>query len=153
MKLLDGHFQNAYVTRNIDAAIEQFRGQFGIEDWFSYAGEMEVTTPSGRATLANKVAVGWAGNLQCELIEPISSEVGIFSEALPPNPGLRLHHIGMRVKELGVARQRIESLGFPIVLEGETGVRFFYADARAMLGHYLEFVEMPDEIWRMMGGR
>lgn len=151
--LLQGHFQNAYVTRELDRTVEQFRASYGIQDWMVYEGELNVSTPAGQGALVNKVAVGWVGNLQYELIQPVSGLTGLYAEALRDDAGLRFHHVCMRVADLDAARREVERLNLPIVLEGETVVRFFYADARATFGHYLEYVQMPDEIWAMMGGR
>lgn len=152
--LLLGHYQNAYVTRDLDAAIATMRRAYGIEDWLTYTAEMDVTTPAGRGPAANKLAFGWADGLQYELIQPLSGQVGFYTEALRDDDGMRFHHICMRKADLDAARAEIARQNLPIVYEGETGVtRFFYADARATLGHYLEFVQMSDEIWVRMGGR
>lgn len=151
--LLQGHYQNAYVTRDLDASIATMRNLFGIKDWLTYTAEMEVLTPAGRGPSANKLAFGWVGALQYELIQPLSGQVEFYTEALRDDGGLRFHHVCMRAAELDTARREIERQGLPIVYEGETGVtRFFYADARATLGHYLEYVQMSDETWSRMGG-
>ncbi len=150
--LLQGHFQNAYVTRNLDKAIETFRTLYGIETWSTYGGELEVTTPKGKGPATNKVGFGWAGNVQYELIEPVSGQVEMYRDALRDDDEMRFHHVCMRVADIEAARAEVERLKMPIVYSGVTAVTFFYADARATLGHYLEFVQMPDEIWKIMGG-
>jgi hypothetical protein len=152
--LLQGHYQNAYVTRDLDASIATMRVLYGIQDWLTYTAEMEVTTPAGKGPSANKLAFGWVGGLQYELIQPLSGQVGFYTEALRDDGGMRFHHVCMRKDDLDAARREVERHKLPIVYEGQTGVtRFFYADARATLGHYLEFVQMADATWKQMGGR
>lgn len=151
---LEGHFQNAYVTRDLEAAIELFRAKYGVPSFNTYEGELEVATPAGRGPAFNRVAFGWVGNLQFELIQPVSGLVDFYKEALPPGDGVRFHHICMRTNDLDAVRSAVDAEQRPIVYEGaSTGVRYFYVDARDTLGHYLEYVQMPDEIWKMMGGR
>ena len=150
--LLKGHFQNAYVTRDVDAAIERFRASYDIQNWLVYDGEIQVKTPTRQGPAKNKVAVGWVGNLQYEFIQPLSGEVEVYTEALRDDAGLRFHHVCMRVDDLDAVRRQVEPL-MPVVLEGDSVVRFFYADGRALFGHYLEYVQMSDEIWKIMGGQ
>lgn len=151
---LEGHFQNAYVTRDLEAAIELFRAKYGVASFNTYEGELEVVTPAGRGPAHNRVAFGWIGNLQIELIQPVSGLVDFYKEALPAGAGARFHHICMRTNDLDAVRRAVDAEKRPIIYEGaSTGVRYFYVDARDTLGHYLEYVQMPDEIWTMMGGR
>jgi hypothetical protein len=113
-----------------------------------------VTTPAGRGPAENKLAFGWAGGLQYELIQPLSGQVELYTEALRDDGGMRFHHVCMRVRDLDAARAEIERHTLPIVYAGDTGAtRFFYADARATLGHYLEYLQMSDEMWARLGGR
>lgn len=152
--LLINHFQNAYVTRDIEQALSFFREHYGVADARYMQTEVQVTTPQGKGTAVNKVAFIWVGNLQYELIEPVSGLVDIYRDALPEN-GLRFHHICMRSLDWTATLAEIERQKLPIVYRGETasGLQFIYADARDTLGHYLEYVSMPQQIWTAMGGR
>ena len=46
---------------------------------------------------------------------------------------------------LEALRAEASARGFPIVLDGSApgGVRYFYADARAVIGHMIEYVWYP----------
>lgn len=151
--LLQGHYQNAYVTANIEQAIAGLRKLEDVENILQFETPLELWTPQGTGTALMKIALAWVGNLQVEFIEPVSGLVDIYREALPAS-GVRFHHVGMRIKDFDALVAEIERQQLPIVLRGEMpGVKFLYADARKTLGHYLEYVQMPDEAWQALGGR
>jgi len=152
--LLEGHFQNAYVTRDLDKAVALFRSHYGVDKVLQFQSQVEVKTPAGTGAAVFKTAFAWVGSLQYEFIEPVSGLVQVYQQALPPGDGLAFHHVCMRVQDWEGTRAEIDGGSYPIVLEGETaGVRFVYVDARESLGHYLEYVWMKPEVWSAMGGR
>lgn len=152
--LLANHYQNAYVTRDIEKALDIFRTRYGVPDARYFQAEVEVTTPKGKGLAVNKVSFIWIGNLQYELIEPVSGPVDIYRDALPEQ-GLRFHHICMRSHDWDATLAEVERQQLPIVYRGDTssGLKFIYADARDTLGHYLEFTWVPPAVWTAMGGR
>ena len=152
--LLANHYQNAYVTPDIEQALAIFRERYGVADARSFEAEYEVTTPAGTGVARNRLALIWIGDLQYELIEPVSGAVDIYREALPAT-GLRFHHVCMRSFDWDATLAEVERQRLPIVYRGDStsGLKFIYADARDTLGHYLEFVSVPDHIWTAMGGR
>lgn len=152
--LLANHYQNAYVTRDIEKALDIFRERYGVPDARYFQAEVEVTTPEGKGLAINKVAFIWIGNLQYELIEPVSGPVDIYRDALPEQ-GMRFHHICMRSHDWDATLAEVERQKMPIVYRGDTssGLKFIYADARDTLGHYLEFTSVPPAVWTAMGGR
>jgi hypothetical protein len=152
--MLEGyHFQNAYVTRDVDKWVETFRQRGKVDRVMTYEGTTEVTTPNGAGVQTNKLAFVWVGDLQYELIQPISGDVQLYSDALPAGDGLQFHHICMRVPEWEAFRKRVDEQPYPVVLEGgNEALRFLYLDARPFLGHFLEYTWMSDERWGQMGG-
>lgn len=152
--LLEGHYQNAYVTRDLEQALAIFSTRYGVQGAKSFQAEVEVTTPAGKGIAVNKIAFIWIGNLQYELIEPVSGPVDLYREALPEQ-GLRFHHICMRSHDWDATLAEVERQKLPIVYRGDTssGLKFIYADARDTLGHYLEFTWVPPAVWTAMGGR
>jgi hypothetical protein len=150
--LLEGQYQIAYVTRDVDRAVQSFRAMYGIEKWIEFEGGMDVVTAEGRGVATVKAALGWAGATQYELIQPLSGMVSIYADALRDDVGLRHHHISMRVNDLAAVRREVVRQNINVVLDGEASATFFYADTRATFGHYLEYVQMTDEIWKMVGG-
>ena len=153
--MLEGtHFQNAYVTRNSQKAIDAFKARANIRKLIQYEGSTEVMTAAGRGVQTNKLTFIWVGDLQYELIEPVSGAVDIYRDALPADDSPLFHHICMRINDWGDFRARIDRQSLPVVLEGgNDSLRFLYLDARKFLGHYLEYTWMIDERWTQLGGR
>src|SRR5665213_2976944 len=147
--MLEGHhFQNAYVTRDIEKWVSIFEKRARIDHMLRYEGTMPVTTPDGTGTQTNKLAMIWVGDLQYELIQPVGGDVGLYEAGLPDGDGLHFHHVCMRVSDWDEFRPRVREQPFPVALEGERdGLRFLYLDAREFLGHYLEYTWMTDERW------
>jgi len=151
--LLKGHYQNAYVTADIEQALTDLRQLENVENVLQFEAPLELWTPHGAGLAVMKIALIWVGKLQYEFIEPVSGLVDIYRDAVPAS-GVRFHHIGMRVRDWDALLAEIERQQLPIVLKGEMpGVKFLYVDARKTLGHYLEYVLMPDEAWQGLGGR
>jgi hypothetical protein len=155
--LLNNFFQNAYVTRNLDYAVAQARKHHGMEKFIFFEPDMEVyTAQEGRGPCKVKVALGWVGALQMEFIEPVSGNIGHYLDYLPKDKSdnsLRFHHMCMRWKNWDEARAEVDRQKWPVAYEGGVeGVKFVYLDARATLGHYLEYLWASDEMWSAMGG-
>lgn len=152
--LLTNHYQNAYVTRDLDRALALLRARHGVDGFTRYAVDMEVNTPGGRGRVVMKLALGWVGALQYELIEPVSGLVDIYRDALSEYP-LQFHHVCMRVHDWDTFRADLDRQQRPVVIEGGTPghLQFVYVDARDSLGHYLEYCWMTPERWAAAGGR
>ncbi len=153
--MLEGrHYQNAYVTRDIEKAIDQFKLCSDIRLQMDTEVTVDVWTPRGNGTQTNKLAFIWVEDLQYELIQPVAGDVALYRDALPDNDQPRFHHICMRVDDWDDFRARVEQQPFPVVLEGGSeALKFLYLDAREFVGHYLEYTWMTDERWGQMGGR
>lgn len=148
--MLERHYQNAYVTSDIERAIAVMRQSFGVTDVLQTEATTEVWTPSGSGPSTNKLAFIWVGKLQYELIEPISGPSGLYSDAVDPDQLLKFHHIAMRVSgDWDAFRSGLDRDGRKVVIEGHTpsGLKFCYVDARDTLGHYLEYVWAPEAVW------
>ena len=152
---LDNHYQNAYITRDLDQALAMFRTQYGFDDFKRYEVSYELKTPTRRGTATVKLALGWIGNLQYELIQPVSGLIDVYREGLPDHYPLRFHHTCMRVSDWDKFRADLERQKQPIVMEGGTPghLSWLYVDARDTVGHYLEYCWMTPERWAAMGGR
>ena len=152
---LQGHYQNAYVAHDLDRAMELISGRHGVDRFLTFDADMALKTPGGEKPAHFRVALGWAGPLQIELIQPVSGHVEAYAAYLPADradPSPRLHHVAVRRDDLDAMRREIQAAGSPLVFESEgPGLVCALLDARASLGHYLEYVWATREGWEMVG--
>jgi hypothetical protein len=138
------HFQNAYTTRDIDAATRMFAERHGIA---SFHFMRDIPFGPGATT---HIALAWAGDVMIELIQPNGEAANLYSTMLPAdNQLLRFHHLGHLMGD-DAAWQRVVDLAsrsrLPIAMQGNShGVNYLYLDARAELGHYLEYVYLTGD--------
>ncbi len=153
--LLTNHFQNAYVTADIEHAATVLHEQFGVVRRPRCMDVVQqMTTPRGAREAALRMAFVQIGDLQYELIQPVSGDIAFYVEALRPDRLLQLHHVAMRTEDLGVVRAESEAHGRQVVAEGQAGeLRYIHVDARQTLGHYLEYVCAPAAFWDSLRGR
>lgn len=151
---LDNIFQIAYVTRDIDKAMDTVRAQSDIRTEYYAEAETLVKTPAGPESMHVKLAFMWVGDFHYELIQPISGLESIYGAWLPDDDSMRFHHTCVRVDDWDRFRRDVVNQPYPIAFEGGNGPNYFlYLDARKTLGHYLEYAYLPHEIWSVMGGR
>lgn len=138
---LSRHFQNAYTTSNLQAAVDMFGSRYGLHKFF-YMRDI----PFGPGAVV-QIALAWAGDVMIELIEPQGEAENLYSTHLPAEGEvIRFHHLGHLVDsraEFDTVSARAAASGYPIVLQGNNnGINFLYLDTRADVGHYLEYVHL-----------
>lgn len=150
-----GHFQNAYVTHDLDDALAGIDKQFGKVDWIVFEPDMQLKTPSGIKESSVKAALGWHDGHQLEIIQPVRGYCDHYLPALPADktdPTPRFHHIAVRRDDEKAMREEIARLGLPLEFEGEVpGLIFIYLNAAKVLGHHFEFIWATPEGWEMQG--
>lgn len=139
-------FQWGYVTRDLDAAMAQFNTSFGVQEYTILVNSIPLSDhPSAKAV--TRVSFSWIGATQLEIIEVDGSLPSIYREYLPPSKSdIKLHHFGFLVDNLDVAIARLEADGFdiPFSMSDPNSAAVAYADARALVGHYLEYISLSD---------
>lgn len=152
---LRNHFQNAYVTHDLERAMALIDDRFGRTDWIVFDPTMILRTPDGPKESTVRAALGWKDGLQIELIQPVSGHLDHYLPALPADhtdPTPRFHHIAVRRDYEAAMREEIEALGFPLIFESSVpGLVFVYLDARETLGHAFEYIWATPEGWEMQG--
>jgi hypothetical protein len=148
----DNQYQLAYVAADLDEGAAVLEAEFGAPKFKPLGGrdiiENRVWTPAGDRDIVMKASISQVGGLTLELLQPISGAVDIFTEMLVPGQAIRLHHIGMRTQDIDRMRTENEKLGRQVVMAGGFDTaRFIYVDARATLGHFLEYAAAPPEHW------
>ena len=151
--LFRNHYQSGYVTRDMDLARPMVSERVGVTDWVMFEpAEIPVMTPRGPREYRARMALGWSGGLQIELIEPLNDDTrALYSDALAPDGKdyvPRFHHVAVRRATLENLRSEIESLGLPLLMAGEVpGFHFYYVDYREQLGHHVELTWASEEMW------
>ena len=145
---LNRHYQNAYVTGDLAAAVAVLKRDHGVGEVVTHEVKVNAATSEGEGEMVMRLGFAWAGGLQYELIEPVSGPVGLYRDAIDPGRPLTFHHIAMRADDFDGLQAQIERQGARVALHGQSGaMRFLYVDARDTLGHYLEYVSGPPEFW------
>ncbi len=150
------HYQNAYVTRDVDKAVAGFRKGADVRKLIETQVSVQIWTPHGEGTGVQKLAFVWVEDLQVELIQPISGDVlALYRDALPDGDNIVFHHSCQRVDDWDELMAKVATQPWPIVLRGGTPglLEFLYLDTRPWLGHYLEYTWMVPERWAQLGGR
>jgi catechol 2,3-dioxygenase-like lactoylglutathione lyase family enzyme len=146
--------QIAWVTPDLDATEAALTGLLGVKKWVRLPDvhfAPDTCTYLGQpADFRANIALSYLGDMQLELIQPISGD-GPYLDFLRDHPTGGLHHICTEVPDpeqfdaaLAAAVQR----GADVVAHGVMpgGMRFGYiADAAAGVP-YLEIAHIPDEI-------
>ncbi|MCB2079241.1 MAG: VOC family protein [Novosphingobium sp.] len=147
---LTGHYQNAYVTCDLDRTLAMLEREFGLADFALFAGEVTVDTAEGLKPASLRIANRWVGGTNIELVEPVSGAIEHYCSMLPADrsdPAPRLHHVALRRDDLGAMHAEIAASLFEVAFSGKPpGMVFAYLDTRLALGHYLELV------WKESGG-
>lgn len=153
--MIGRHYQNAYVTRDVDKAVADLRPVCDIRKLMEIEVNVPVWTPKGDGHQVQKLAFVWIDDLNLELIQPISGDVELYRDWLPDHDGLRFHHACFRVDDWDATMAAVNKQSAPIVLKGSSGdaLKFIYLDTRPLLGHYTEYVWMNAQRWEIMGGR
>lgn len=144
---LFGLFQIAYVTNDLDRAMDKLGAHYGIGR-FQVTRGAEIETPGGPARA--DFALAFMGEQQLELIQPAGGADGIYRDVLRADTyAVRLHHFGRLTTDPAVwedVRGRVfaSDCGIPVsgvfCHEGIPLMHYLYADTRQALGHYLEFM-------------
>lgn len=145
-------WQVAYVTSDLDAAMEMARDRYGIEHC--------IEVPTGGATFLKgdeqapwdvRIAMGARGGMIVEIIEPVGGEVDFYRERLPKDGGLGFHHLASFMP-LGdhawaaltdlLAEQDL-TVDYTVLIPDR--VRAGYVDTRRDLGHWVEICQLQSD--------
>ena len=152
---LQGFFQNAYVTRDLDCAIDLCGPIMGIGDFVASDYELLLRTDAGEKSANLRIATGWKGSMQVELIQPVGGFIDPYIGGLPSDPAdfvPRWHHLAVRRDDPAALAREVAGLDLPIIFEtGGNGIYSTFVDATARVGHAIEFVCATPEGWHMLG--
>lgn len=143
--------QVAWVIEDIDAAEALWGSAFGIAKWTRipdvHFGPDTCTYRGEPADFVAHVSMAYAGDLQLELIQPVSG-VSIYTEFLAAG-GPGLHHVCFEADDLDAALAGAREAGMSVVQEGSMAhgaIRFAYVDGSAGGAPYIELVTLSPEM-------
>jgi methylmalonyl-CoA/ethylmalonyl-CoA epimerase len=129
--------QVGVVVRDLDKSLRKFHEVFGIGPWdiYKYAPpEMRESTFRGqRSEWSILAAFTWVGNVQLELIQPLTGP-SIYYEHLE-NKGEGLHHIKEYVSDCREVVEDFKRKDISVIQSGKFGLgEFYYFDTEPVLG-------------------
>ena len=139
--------QVAWVTDDLAATERLLSEQFGVGAWTRIADVVfgpDTTTLRGEPVeLTLHVSLGYAGDLQLELIQPVAGP-GIHREFLDAH-GPGLHHVCFAVDDVDAACAAAEAGGLPVLMRGsmmDGEIEFAYVDGSAGGAPYVELARI-----------
>ena len=134
-------FQVAYVTTDIDQAVEVLGQRYGIQKF----GPLDTPLPNGGIM---KIRLAWLGPMMIEIIDATKAGMEMYSSVLPEDGfAIRHHHLGYFIKDdaqWDALHKTLKAQDMPVVFGGVAPgdmLRFSYIKAPEM-GHYLEYVQL-----------
>lgn len=134
--LFEGFYQLGFVARNLDAATRHLGERYGVTSW------RRKETSQAMAS-----AHAWCGPVMLELIAVRPGAPAIYDDYIPQDAATaRLHHHGYRIENAArwaEINRRMDAAGLATGMRGSImngELNYLYADTRADLGIYSEFV-------------
>ena len=153
MSLFGPIFQNGYVVTDLKAALAHWTERVGVGPFWVFP-EIRFATLTYRGEAAEipmTVAMGYSGDLQIELIQPLSDAPSVYSEFTAAG-GKGLHHLGVLSESFDADLRRLPALGHQIVQSGTvgggTGFAYFESDP-AFPGSMIEVIEASPGMRRL----
>ena len=147
--LADKVFQIGYVVPDLHAAIRFFKETLGVRDFMVWENFMldDQTYNGVPGDYVQSIAFGYLGDLQVELIQPLSGE-STYSAYLRQNPQGGVQHLGILVDDFDAAVAAMTARGFKGVQSGRHGeTKLVYFDTGDAGGTLTEIITIaPDEL-------
>ncbi len=137
-------FHIGYVVPNLDRALAYFNDRLGAPRFMAFR-EVPVENATFRgspAAISHSMAFGYVGDMQIEVIEPLSGH-STYAEFLNRVPAGGVHHLADRVDDYDRAVSALEMRGYTLVQSGTFGrTRFGYFEAGDDIGTVTEIVHL-----------
>jgi len=141
-------FQIGYVVPNLDAALAHLNATLGAPR-FMVLREIVVENGwfrGGPAAINHSMAFGYVGDVQFEVIEPVSGK-STYSEFLDRVPAGGVHHLGYSVEDYDGATADLLGRGYRLVQRGTFGdTKFGYFETAADPGTVTEIVYLDANV-------
>jgi len=141
-------FQIGYVVPNMDAALVHLNTTLGAPRFMVLRG---IVVENGwfrgaPETINHSMAFGYVGDVQFEVIEPVSGK-STYSEFLDRVPAGGVHHLGYSVEDYDTATADLLSRGYRLVQRGTFGdTKFGYFETADDPGTVTEIVYLDANV-------
>ena len=139
--------QICWVTHDLDATEALLGRQFGTGAWTRIPDVVfgaDTTMLRGEPVeFTAHISLGYAGDLQLELIQPVEGPT-VHAEFLAAH-GPGLHHVCFEVDDVEAACAAAEAAGVPVLMRGsmmEGEIEFAYLDGSAAGAPYVELARV-----------
>ncbi|WCP14870.1 hypothetical protein sphantq_03320 [Sphingobium sp. AntQ-1] len=150
----DGIIQMAYTVPDLDAAMQSFTADLRVGPWFVFR-QLSGPNPLYRGVQSharNDIALGFAGHMQIELIQPLDDQPSVYKETIAVK-GHGFHHFGVATRTFDRACAAHSAKGYDLAFtDAVEGVgRIAYFDTRGVLPGMLELIEASSELEALFG--
>ena len=141
-------FQIGYVVPNLDAALAHLSSKLGAPRFMVLR---EIIVENGwfkgsQAPINHSMAFGYVGDVQFEIIEPVSGK-STYSEFLERVPEGGVHHLGFSVENYDAATADLLARGYKPVQRGTFGdTKFGYFETSDDPGTVTEIVYLDANV-------
>lgn len=142
-----GFHQICFVSDDRKAMQRFLNSQMGVPRFWEMdnATFENVTYRGAVGEFTIHLSLAYAGDMQIEVIEPVSGP-SLYTEFLEKH-GPGLHHMGFFPSDFDAAVRGFEDAGYPIAQGGHFGpTRFAYFDTEAACGSIMELIEDTREV-------
>jgi hypothetical protein len=150
-----GIFQMAYVVGDIQDAMAQWTRDLHVGPWFlldRFTGDDPIYrgAPSQAAVA---IAMGFAGHMQIELLQPLDDHRSVYSETID-RQGYGFHHYGIGSRDFEGDIAHYEAQGYELAFRAgvPTGGSVGYMDTKGALPGFLEVIELGDVMEQVFTG-
>jgi hypothetical protein len=136
-------FQNAWVVADFESAVTHWAERFGVGPFYAmdYESAPELQYRGTPGKLRMQVAWAQAGDVQIELINPVSPEPNVYRDLVPQGQ-TRFHHVCLWSSDYEADLSAMNGAGYATAMaSGPANARFAYFDTSADNGHMIEILE------------
>lgn len=147
-------FQLGFVTSDYAACEEQLRALYAVPEFYVFTTvKLAILVYRNRpASCVANVAIGYSGETQIEIVEPISGD-DLYAEFLNET-GDGIYHVGLRVDDFDEAMDGANKAGIEVLQSGsigaDLGIRFAFLNTTATTGIVTELVYLTPQIDKLL---
>ncbi len=140
-----GIIQMAYVVEDIQASMAQWTRDLRVGPWFlldRFEG-VDAQYRGGPSHAAVTLAMGFAGHMQIELLQPLDDHPSVYRDAIDKQ-GYGFHHYGVGSRDFDGDIARYEAQGYEVAYRAgvPTGGSVAYLDTHGALPGFVELIEL-----------